>query len=153
MNKQSRVIAEVEDFIKRVHDGDLVISPKAAQMVMILPTGKKRLLGLTSKRKRNLADLLGWAMAAYQFRKDVDSLPSQLQIAYEFLDMIERARAYGVIIEQNLTNKLKGCVEQNKRLKDNQQKLGTQISKLKKENKELHKALGRFGDRSEVIEE
>lgn len=153
MNKQSRVIAEVEDFIKRVHDGDLVISPKAAQMVMILPTGKKRLLGLTSKRKRNLADLLGWAMAAYQFRKDVDSLPSQLQIAYELLDMIERARAYGVIIEKNLTNKLKGCLEQNKRLKDKQQKLETELLKLTKENVELHKALDTFGGRSNVSEE
>jgi len=155
MEKQSSVvIAEVEDFIKRVHNGDLVITPKANKLFLTIPAGKN-VLGLPSKRKYTLADLLGWAMAAYQLHKDFSPpssivherwVDSKLKVtAYEFLDYIERARACGVIKELNITNKLKTCQEQNNQLKERIDKLESECQRLKKLNQVLHETLGKFG--------
>jgi transcriptional regulator with PAS, ATPase and Fis domain len=151
MEKESSVIVQVEDFIKRIHDGDLVVTDEAKTLTLNLQVDK--VMGIRSmKCLGTLADLLGKAMACYQFHRDDKSVFSVIRTesAYDLLNLIERARAYNVIKEVNVTNKLTECQEQNQRLKDNQQKLETEILRLKRENEELHKALDLFGGRSDV---
>lgn len=60
--------------------------------------------------------------------------------------IIAQARGANLILEsQTVLNKLKITEEENKRLKDNQQKLEEQVLKLKNENQEFHKALNGMG--------
>ena len=62
--------------------------------------------------------------------------------------------AYGAnVIDAGDAMKAKKCEEENLRLRDIQVKLEVEILKLKKDNEDLHKALDKFGGRSNVIEE
>jgi hypothetical protein len=168
MKKQGLVIAEVDDFIKHVDDGDLIITPEARKIMLTIPTGKNP-LGLSVKEEHSLAELLSCAIGNYQVVKDCvhrfhelktpnplvrQALDSRLSdSADELLRYIKRSRVYGVIEDRNLTNKLKEYEKQNLKLKETVTNLETELLKLKQENEELHKALGIFGDRSNVTEE
>jgi cell shape-determining protein MreC len=77
----------------------------------------------------------------------------RLASAYELLDIIEKARTHGVVKEINLTSKLKECQEQYEQLKERANKLEMEITRLKVQNEQLHKALDLFGGRSSVTEE
>jgi hypothetical protein len=126
MDEQNCVIAEVKDFIKQFHDGDLIITPEDRNFEMTYP--EKSALGLTSAYRKNFADSLGWAIAAYQLQKDV-SPKTGLEIAYELLDLVEQARAFGIIKPQKLTNQLKECQEQNQHPKERVDKLEKEVLK------------------------
>ena len=65
----------------------------------------------------------------------------RIEIAYECLDYIERARAYGVVIPQKLTSRLKDCEEQNGKLKELNEKLSRDNVHQKKLIEELHKTI------------
>lgn len=152
MKKPSLVIPEVDDFIKRVDNGDLIITPEAREIMLTIPAGKNP-WGVSIKEKHSLAELLSCAIGNYQVIKDSvrdvhstrtnpllrQALDSRLiESSDELLCYIKRARIYGVIEDRNLTNKLKECQEQNQRLKE-------KVDKLGKENQKLHEALQKFG--------
>lgn len=149
VNDSPTVLAQVEDFIKHFHDGDIFIAPEATTLQIEIPAGA--MMGFTSYETRSYADMLGWLIGVYQLWKDD---PTQVgrkrECAYHMLDFIERGRVYGIIKNLNLTNKIKECQEQNQRLKDNQQKLEEKILELERNNQELHKALDVFGGRSDA---
>lgn len=144
LEKPSTVINEVEDFIRRFHDGDSVVTSNAQKMIYTIPKESK--LGLTSTRQKSYADLLGWAIAAYQFHKDTSTDHERLLMAYELLDEIERGRTHGVIKDNiKQVEKFKYCQDENKQLKETKIQLEAEILKLKEENEELHKALENLG--------
>jgi len=137
------VFDEVEDFVKRFHDGDIIITPKAKTLQLEIPS--KTLMEDGAYEIRTYTDMLGWAIAAYQYYRDTPELGRQLECAYHLLDLIERGRAYGVIKNLNLTNKLKEYQEQNSQLKEEKDKLQKENQRLKQLNEELHKTLSKFG--------
>ena len=144
----SAVLDEVEDFIKRFHSGDILITPQAKTIQLEIPP--KALMGAESYEIRTYTDMLGWAIGAYQYYKDRPELGRQLDCAYHLLDFIERGRTHGVIKNLNLTIKLKECQKENKRLKERAVKLQMKIESLKTQNAELHKALNLFAGETDV---
>jgi len=148
VSKHANIFAEVEDFLKRFHDGETVVSPQAKKLTMMIPTGA--VPGVTSTQKRMFADMLGWLIGAYQLHKDDLDQEKRLDYAYALLDYIERGRTFGLIKDLNLANKLKECQEQNARLKESAEKLERKILGLERENEELHEVLDQFGGRSVV---
>jgi len=145
MERQSSVITEVENFIKRFHDGDSVVTPEAKKLVITFPS-KKGILGLESKEQRYYADLLGWAIAAYQLHKDEANSEGRLMMAYQLLDYIERGRTHGVIKDNvKLIDKLKECQEENRELKETKIQLEAEILRQKGEIQELHKLVDQLG--------
>ena len=151
--EKSTVIAEVDDFIKHLDNGDLSIAPKASEIVVTFSTMKKS-LGQTIKKEHSLAEAIAHDITSYQVLKDCIcrsqkfgksdpmlnvTLDSRLiDLAYALLGHIKRARVYGVIEDRNITDKLKESQEQNQRLKE-------KVDKLEKENQKLHDQLKRFG--------
>jgi len=108
---------------------------------------------LPTEEQRYFPDLLGWAIAAYQYDVDSCSPEHVYDIACQLLDYIERGRTHGIIKDNiRLTDRFKECQEQNQRLKDNQQKLEREILELELENKNLHDALSKFEVRSDVTQ-
>ena len=142
--RQSVVILEVEDFIKRFNKGELVLSPEAKSMIMSTPDGKN-FLGRPKKKSKSLPDLLGWAIGAYQLHKD--NSPYQLERAYEVLDIIERCRAFGFI--RDAKQQAVHYEQEIEQLKQQLASLRELNNKLTLENKRLHNLLGDLG-RSEV---
>jgi len=152
LEKQSTVINEVEEFIKRFHNGDSVVTPDAKNLIFTIPKESK--LGITSTVQRNYADVLGWAIATYQFRKDTSSYHDQLLIAYEVLDDIERGRTQGVIKDNiRLADRFKDCQDENKQLKETKIQLEAEILKLKRDKEELDKLVDELGGkRTSILE-
>lgn len=150
MNRQDTVIIEVEDFIKKFHDGEIAIAPEAQNLQVARRIKGK--LGVSSENLGNLADLLGKAIARYEAFKDTPTVFLKMDAALDLLDLIERARTLRVIVPQNLTNKLKECQEQNNQLKEEKDKLEKVCQKLKEENRELHRTLDHFGERGNISE-
>ena len=147
--KDSRVIAEVEAFIKDFHSGDIVISPNAREVWLTIPiesANKDSLLFREKTQKTCLSDLLAWAIASYLYLKD-NQVGSQMKLdqAYECLDYIERARAYGLVIPQKLTSQLEQYKEENSRLKEQNDKLSRENANQKKLIEEMHKTIDTIG--------
>jgi len=71
MKEQSIVIGQVEDFIKRIHDGDKVITPEAQKTILTMAVGGEDTFGRPKKEPHSLAILLGSAMSCYQSVKDI----------------------------------------------------------------------------------
>jgi hypothetical protein len=153
MDKEKKAITEVEDFIKSLHDGDIVILPEAKKLVFNEVIGKTT-LGRPKKVRKSLADALAYAMAVYQAYRDVYPPSLVIQKAYECLDLIERCRTHGVIKNQNLTDKLKRLKRVNEQLEQQISSLRELNKRLAKENKELKIFANSFGGKrfSDVTE-
>jgi len=150
MKKQSLVISRVENFIRRIHDGDLVITPKAKN-IKLEKVVAQGYLG-AKKEQGTLATLMGNCMFEYQSFKDLsatssykDDIGHRLGInrrldtaARELLECIELGYSHGVFKEQKLTSQIKEYQEQNLQLRE-------KVDKLEKENQKLHETLKKFG--------
>ncbi len=138
MEKQSVVIAEVEDFIKRWKSGELILTPEIRNATVTSEEGKN-FLGMTKKRTVNLPNEIGYAVATYQLQKDLKNPRETLQIAYEVLALIQRARAFGFISDPK--QQAKEYEQEIERLKKQVDNLKTLNEKLTIENKRLHNLL------------
>lgn len=134
MERSSVVITEVEDFIKRFSNGDLVLAPEARKLTWTAELGKN-FLGRPKKITRELPDIIGCAIAHYQHSKDI-SPPLQFQSASDLLDLIQRARAFGVI--RNPKQQARAYEQEIEQLKERINSLSELNKKLKLENKTLH---------------
>jgi hypothetical protein len=134
MEKQSAVIAEVEDFIKRFDNGILVLSSEGKKATYWIAT-EKNWLGRFKKQKQSLPDAIGVAVATYQKHKDMEPR-LQLVKAYDLLDIIQVARAHGFVI--NLKQQARDYEQEIERLKEQIDNLKTLNDKLIAENKRLH---------------
>lgn len=138
VNDSPTVFGQVEDFIKRFHDGDISIAPEANTLQFKIPAGA--FMGTTSNEIRSYADILGWAIGAYQYYKDNPHLVGKRQeCAYHLLDLIERGRAFGIIKNLNLTNRVKTLELENSQLKEQLANLKLLNAQLAKQNEDLHK--------------
>jgi hypothetical protein len=143
LERPSVVIIEVEDFIKRFTNGELVLSPEAKNMTWTAPIGKN-FLGRPKNVTKRLPDIIGWAVATYQLNKD--AIPrSRLESAYELLDLRQRARAFGLI--KNPQQQTRDYEQEIKQLKEQIASLRALNDKLTKENKRLHNLLPIGNDR------
>lgn len=147
--KESEVIKAVEDFIRDFHNGDLTLSPEATDIclkIAISPREREEFkrfgIKTSSEMKKTVADCIAWAIANYLVDKDLEKpFHDRLPHAYKTLDYIERARAYGMVIPKKLTSDLKECQEQNKQLKELNEKLSRENVHQKKLIEELHKTI------------
>jgi hypothetical protein len=137
------VIIEVEDFIKKLHDGEIAIAPKAQDLQMTQRI--KGTLGVSSENLGTLADLLGKKIARYEAFKDGSTISFKMDAALELLDLIERARTLGVIVPQNLTKILEECQDENKELKETKDQLEKENLQLRQENEKLHRLVKNLG--------
>jgi uncharacterized protein YlaN (UPF0358 family) len=160
-----QIYDKVDDFIKRLHEKDIALNPKAQTIIEEKTVGKDY-WGRKIKKSFSLADLIVEEVSAYQeiesakarvrayydAKKDesIDSFLLQLDmesalrrrkddVACRLFENIEKAQVYGLIDEIGLGNKLKRLEEENL----NQKKLISSLEKLnkdlKKENDRLHK--------------
>lgn len=103
----------VDDFIRRVHNGELIIEPQAGTITFSIMDNRG------SEREKSLAAYLGQGMASYEVNR---TNPSQKkQSAEECLACINLAYSHGVIQERrNVVQRLRECEQANKQLlKDN----------------------------------
>jgi hypothetical protein len=144
--KESCMILAIEDFIKNFHSGDIVLSRKATSTTISIPTStEKNIFGKIPKINQTVADMVAWSISTYQLQKDHELDPKKrTEHAYECLDFIERARAYRMVIPMKLTSKLKECQEQNKNLKELNDKLSIENVNQKKLIKEMHETIDRI---------
>jgi hypothetical protein len=134
MESQSVVIAEVEDFIKKFSGGELVLSSEARTMTWSTRIGKN-FLGLQRKIKKSFPDAFGYTIANYQIDRELS--PSlRLKSAYDLLDLIQRARAWGVI--KNVKQQAFAYEQEIEKLKEQIANLKSLNEKLTVENKRLH---------------
>jgi hypothetical protein len=127
----------VNDFIKRIHEKDLVITKEAATIQFSNPsaTGVRSVLGIR-KKTGNLADRLAWAMSAYEGLKENTQLCSKY--AAECLMWINRAYAWDVIKEgKGLINKVKKAEEKIAVLEADNIDLSAKLLTLKNKYEEL----------------
>jgi hypothetical protein len=145
--KESAVIAAMDEFVRDFHSGDIILSPKALNLRITMPDKtEKNILGIKKERSNTCADLVAWAVSTYLLYKDLEVNPrSRLDHAYECLDYIERARSYSVIIPKKLTAALKESQEENKRLRELNDKLSRDNVNQKKLIEEMHKTIDKFG--------
>ena len=148
MERRSVVIAEVEDFIKRFTNRELVLLPEAKTMIVTFSEGEKDFWGRPKKSKGYLNDLLGHAIAEYQLNKDITP-QMRLGSAYLVFDMIQRAHAYGVIRDtkqqamvyeqeiDQLKKRLDACMTLNKKLTEENKLLRRFSPITKKGNTEV----------------
>lgn len=138
----------VETFIRRLHDGDIVVAPEASAVIYIDSS--------VSPQQVPLSDALANSMSAYEAHKlDLEHL---LYYAEVCLGWINKAIARGLIREgSGLFSKMRAYEEEygrlaleNKQLKEEKDKLAKENRRLKKLNKELHKTLSRFGKSGNV---
>jgi len=144
------IFAEVDDFIKRWNNGELVLTEQANTLLVTYSTGDKNFWGKPKMFKKTLPDYLGWAVATYQYDRELGLSRFLYDTAYTLLDTLQRARAYKAIVDtkQQITDyerQIQNLNEQNAHLRELNRKLAD-------ENKRLHNLLPpqtRFGD-SEV---
>jgi hypothetical protein len=159
MKKHDALLSQVEDFIKRIHNGDLIITPEAQKITLTIVVGKDS-LGRPNKEQHSLADLLGSAMFMYQSLKSIAIPRSMLKsnpmiqltvnsrredVALDLQKYIELAYTHSVIKETGLAGKFEKLQQENEQLKEqnsNLKNLNTELAqqndKLIKENKRLH---------------
>jgi hypothetical protein len=138
----------IDAFIQRIHDKELDITKNASDIIFSVPSDS-RIARIFGKREKtgNLADLLSWAMTAYEETKGNPRLREHY--GRECLSYIHKAYAWDVIKEgSGLISKLKKCQEQNAKLEadlaDLSAKLLTlqgQYDERKKQDEEFRKHL------------
>lgn len=154
--KQPIVIDQAEDFIKRIHDGDKVITPEAQKIVLTKAVGEGLLR--RSDEKHSLAELLGSAMSHYQSTKELAIRAVKYELwlrqkltlmrfdaAEDLQKYIDLAYTHGVIKDQNLISKLEECQEENEQLKKTKDQLEKENLRLKEENDQLHNLMRTLG--------
>ena len=138
----------VETFIKRLHDGDIVISLEASALLYQNPSTGPPLIPLS--------DALANSISVYEANKlDVEHL---MYYANTCLGWINTVIARGFIREgTGLFSKMRSYEEEygklaleNRQLKEEKGKLQKEIARLKKLNEALHKTLGNFGKSGSV---
>jgi cell division protein FtsB len=140
----SETIQKVENFIQRLHNGEIIITPEARN----IRYGPIRQYGLTpifQRITKSLADYLSSTIWEYEQRKN-DKQKNTL--ASHCLMWIDRAYAHGVVRESEaLIDKLGKCEEQNTQLKERIDKLEKECQRLRQLNEALHETLDKFGKR------
>jgi hypothetical protein len=135
MEKQSVVITEVEDFIKRWTSGELIFTPETRNMTITYETGKN-FLGMTKKRTVNLPNEIGDAVATYQLQKDLGNPRTRLERAYEVLALIQKVRAFNRI--RDAKQQARESEQEIEQLKERVNSLVRLNNELVLENKRLH---------------
>jgi hypothetical protein len=145
--RQSDIIAKVENFIRRVHDRDYIITEKAHTIIFSEPKDSTSMFG-SRKEVGNLADLLAKSMSLYQVTKEVDKESTSIELfkaAAECLSWINEAFSWNIVKEsEGLVNKLKKCEEKNSQLEKDIQELTTEYIGLQGKYAELDKLVQRF---------
>jgi hypothetical protein len=137
MSRNSIIISEVEEFITRFKNEELVLSPESKTMTATFDEGKNW-LGKPKRVTKPYCDVLGMVIARYQFQKDLDSY-NQFTEAYRLLDLIQRARAFGIV--RDAKKQAIQYEQQIEQLKEQLANLRTLNAKLVEENKYLHNLL------------
>jgi hypothetical protein len=161
------IARRADDYCKRIRNRELVITPEADKINLVVFEGTDR-LGRPKKQVHSLAFLIAKRMTEYQKIRDEVPIRTPRHITpnpqfrvtmehirrltdYELkdravglLEMIDQANTHGVIREENLWNKLEECQEQNERLKK-------KVNELEKKNQELNTTLKRFGKVGHII--
>lgn len=147
-DEHSSVIAEVEDFIRRLHDGDYIISKEAHKIEFSKP--RDGAVGLVSRKEiGNLADRLAHAMSIYEVNKGKSSL--RRTSAISCLMWINRAFSWGVIKEgKGLLTRLKKCQERNLQLETDIQQITSDYISLQGRYMELNELFQRFSPSKKV---
>jgi len=145
LDRQNTVINECEDFLKEYDANEMAITSEARTSEVIRYVSGR--LGTSKQNLGSFAELIGKAIARYKFLRDSSILFAKADAAYDLLDLIERGKALGFIVPQNLMAKLKECQDENKQLKELKLQLESEISKLKEENKKLNKLVDNLGGR------
>jgi len=132
----------VETFIRRLHDGDIVVSSEASVVMY---------QNASTSLSVPLSDSLANSISAYEAHKlDLERL---MYYAEDCLGWINRAIARGLIREgSGLFSKIRACEErygklalENIQLKKEKIKLQREVDRLRKLNDALHKTLAKFG--------
>jgi len=136
----SEAIKILDSFVNHYYDGDYVIDQVAFQ----IPCRNEG-------REASLGHFLTFALSNYVATKSDLTSERRNFCAGDLLTWMTHARGLGVIKDsESALTKLRTNEVENKRLRDNQQKLEMEILELKRVNEELHKALDLFGGRSDV---
>jgi hypothetical protein len=135
MEKQSVVITEVEDFIKRWTSGELIFTLETQNMTITYEIGKN-FLGMTKKHTVNLPNNIGYAVATYQLQKDLGNPRARLERAYEVLALIQKARAFNLI--RDTKQQAREYEQEIEQLKERVNSLVKLNNELVLENKRLH---------------
>jgi cysteinyl-tRNA synthetase len=147
MMTNSIILAQVDDFIKRWNNGELVLTDQAKDLEITFSIGEKHFWGSPKILKKRLPDYVGWAIARYQYERELGLSRVFLDTAYELLDTIQRARAYRAIVDtkQQITDyekQIENLKEQNSSLRD----LNTKLAMENKRLRNLLPADTRMGD-------
>jgi hypothetical protein len=73
MEKGDLIYSKVEEFIKKIHDKDIELNPKAQSIMIVITTGKDT-WGKPIKHSCSLAEVIGDDMAYYQRVKNGESI-------------------------------------------------------------------------------
>lgn len=139
----SETIKILDNFVDRFYNGDCVIDLTAFEVRC-----------KSSGQEASLGHLLTMSLANYVATKSDLTSERRDLCAGDLLTWMTHARVLGLIKDsESALTKLKTIEVENKRLRDNQQKLEVELLKLKQENEELHTALDKFGERTDVTEE
>jgi hypothetical protein len=131
------VITEVEEFLKAYKAGEEIITPEAQKMTLTTTKTKKGWLGRPKKiiESNNFCDAIGEAITNYQVGKEL-SYPLKWEHAFTLLDLIQRARVFGVL--RNAKQQQRHSEEEILRLKEELDNLKRQYDEVSKENKMMH---------------
>jgi len=139
----SEAIKILDSFVDHYYNGDYVIDPTAFQIRC-----------KNEGREGSLGHFLTMTLSNYVATKSDLTSERRNFCAGDLLTWMTHARGLGVIKDsESALTKLRISEVENKRLRDNQQKLELDILELRKVNGELHEALDIFGGRSDVSEE
>lgn len=126
--KESEIIEEVEIFIKRLHDLEQVIDPRADELRYV---DKE-----TGKDMGTLSEFLDKTITLYQFHKDKPE--TRLLWAKLVYKIMIKAFTVGVIKSgDGIRQKISECEEENARLKDELKKLSIGYIQLEHRYNEL----------------
>lgn len=141
----SETIQKIENFIQRLHNGEIIITPEARN-IRYGPIFQSEIIPRFSRITKSLADHLSSTIWEYEQRKN--DKQSKLALASHCLLWIDRAYAHGVVRESEaLIDKLGKCEEQNTQLKERVDKLEKECQRLRQLNEALHETLDKFGKR------
>ena len=139
----SETIKILDKFVEQYYAGDLVIDLKAFNV----RCGN-------SVERANLGQFLTISISNYVITKSDLTPERRNKRAGDLLSWMTHARGLGFIKDsESALTKLATIEVENKRLRDNQQKLEVKVLKLTEENKELHECLSSFDKKIGGIED
>jgi len=157
MPKLDELIAQADEIVRNIQNGNLVLTPEARKTIISKTVGKG-LWGRELKEAYPLSALVANEVSNFlrvrsiqcgrakgRLPQDLDTIRLRsvkqrrlIEISCNLIEYIEYARANGLVENRDSMGKLKEYEEQNRRLKD-------KVDKLQKENQKLHQTLKRFG--------